>query len=446
MRGRENTGTKTTMTRPEEEEDWTFISPEPSPEHVRNEQTQTEEVSDSDIDVLERFDVGATAETESIVSDFSFLRSSDLQVETCDFSDDFPDEENERGLDLSPGLKAYSHVPNQSVNSQLNALLVISLAAVAGLALGNYLGWSPAPDLSTHYQLMKLKQLQEELSTCKEHQVDGMNSSCFISTPVTRCDSLTSSSILVTNTVNNLPSAPLQPQPSAALSGYVQGTPSEKVASENSLILNPENSLILNPKNSLILNPETFQKTQTEGLKGAEMRRSSKHSKNEDIIIETRKYFPLSSEESSEFREKSGVTVWLLVSAKGVSRPLFTTGLRRQQQVKDSHLNPFIQTHFAQSQYRIWSEESGVSLLKADHSVTNLAKRTEVEKEAQDGAAARFWARITKKVYRKGRKFGSKLELEETITDVLLMLREEYFTHLWSGFQKKVAKLRGKKK
>ena len=430
MRGRENIGTTTTMTRPEEE-DWTFISPESTPEHVRNEQTQTEEASDSDIDILERFDLGTVVETESIVSDFSFLRSSDLQVETCDFCDDFPDEENEPGLDLSPGLKAYSHVPNQSVNSQLNALLIISVAAVAGLALGNYLGWSrsPAPDLSTHYQLMKLKQLQEELSTCKEHQVDRMNNSCFISKP--RCESpVISSTIVMTN---NFPSVSIQLRPSVALSGYVQGIPSErKVASEN----------------SLILNPDTFQKIQTEGLKGeihqgGEIHQSPKHSKNEDIIIETRKYFPLSSEEG---REKLGITVWLLVSAKGISRPLFTAGLRRLQQVKKSHLNPFIEAHFEGNQYKIWPEESGVSLLRADDSITNLAKRMDIQKEAQEGAAGRFWAKIMKKVYKKGRRFGSKLELEETITDVLLMLREEYFTHLWSGFQKKVAKLRGKKK
>lgn len=413
-----NNSKAATMTPPEEDEDWILISPQSTPEHVRNEQTQTEEATDSDIDILERFDLGAAVETESIVSDFSFMRTSDLQVETCDFSDDFPDEEDVTGLNLSPRSKAYSHIPNQSVNSQLNVILIMSVAAVAGLAVGNYLGWSrsPGPDFPAYRQMMKLKQLQEELSTCKEHQVDGMNSSCLITNPAPRCDSPIISSAIITT--SNLAPVSIQVRPSVALTDYVKEIPLNRDVEEK-MIPNSQPKIQIHEKSNLHLGGIT-----------------------QEIILETRKYFPLSFDEG----EKLGITVWLLLSQNGISRPLFTAGLRRLQKIKRSHLDPFTENHYPGNQYTIWPEETGISLVTADESIKNIARRSEIEKEAKDGATGRFWAKIMKKVYKRGRRFGSKSELEESITDVLLMLRQEYYGHLWNGFQKKVAKLRGRKK
>lgn len=405
------------MALPEEDEDWTFISPQPTLDHVRNEQTQTEETTDSDIDILERFDLGAGIETESIVSDFSFLRSSDLQVETCDFSDDFPDEGVIPTTDQSPRPKAYLHIPNQSVNSQLTVILIMSVAAVAGLAVGNYLGWSRSPEmsLSTHSQLMKLKQLQEELSSCKEHQVDGMNSSCLVSNLVPKCNMPVISSAII----NPKKLAPVQVRPSVALTHHVDHT-------------------AINPK----MEAKIERKTSLEPPRDRKVTATVDEENSQHIIIETRKYFPLSYNE----KEKLGVTLWILLSENGVSRPLFTAGLRRLQQIKESHLDPFIGNHFPKYNYKIWSEETGLSLVKADGSIRNLAKRSEMEKSAQEGATGRFWSKVMKNVYKRGKKFGSKLELEETITDVLSMMPREYFGHLWYGFEKKVAKLRGKRK
>ena len=423
------------MPRPEEE-DWTFVSPEPTPEHVRNEQTQTEYTTDSDIDVLERFDIGPGVETESIVSDFSFLRSSDLQVETCDFLDDFPDEEESPVLDLSPGSKAYSHIPNQSVNSQLTVILIMSVAAVAGMAVGNYLGWSKSPstDFSAYHQLLKLKQLQEELSTCKEHQVDGMNSSCLVSNPAPRCESPIISSAIIS--VPKLASVSIQVRPPVALSGFVQ----QKIAIDE--IKKIEKKEIVSKNNG-------FDKLESSVRKNTPKANivvvQNSNDGSDAIIIETRKYFPLNVDDD----EKSGITVWLLLSQNGISRPLFTSGLRRMRDIKNSHLDPFIELgSFPGNKYTIWPEEVGVSLVKADQEgIKNVARKFEIEKEAKEGATGRFWAKVIKKVYRRGKRFSSKLELEDTITDVLLMLRQEYFTHLWQGFERKVAKLkRGRKK
>lgn len=74
-------------------------------------------------------------------------------------------------IDLSPGTRAYVHVPNPGVNVKLNLLLFMAVTAVVGLGIGNYLGWSA----NSHKQLsmaqvMKLKQLQDELIICMESQ------------------------------------------------------------------------------------------------------------------------------------------------------------------------------------------------------------------------------------------------------------------------------------
>lgn len=410
------------MTRPDEDEDWILISPQPSPERVRNEQTQTEEANDSDIDILEKFDM----ETESIVSDFSFLRYHDLQVETCDFSDDFPDDEANHGPNLAPAFKAYSHVPNESINSQLNIVLIMSFAAVAGLAVGNYLEWSqsPEPDFAAYHQMMKLEQLQRELSTCKEHQVDGRNSSCLVTSPTAKCDSPVTSPA-VTKSTNHLPDS-INIKTTVALSGYVQ---TEAILERSHKYRMKKTELkrsTVIPDIRVIDDPEI---------------RAQNSMSHHEIVIETRKYFPLSLDEE----EKFGITVWLLLSQKGVSRPLFTSGLRRLQQIKKTHLDPFIETHYLHDNCKIWPEEAGISLIKGDDSIKNIAKRSEVEKEAQAGATGRFWSKIMKKVYKRGNKFGSRMELEEAITDCLLMQRQEYFTHLWYGFEKKVAKLKGRR-
>jgi len=68
-------------------------------------------------------------------------------------------------LDLTPGVKAYRHVPNESVNLWLNISLLVTCACVAGLGLGNYYGsmWSESPT-------EQMKRVEKQLTDCLQNQ------------------------------------------------------------------------------------------------------------------------------------------------------------------------------------------------------------------------------------------------------------------------------------
>lgn len=68
-------------------------------------------------------------------------------------------------IDLTPGVKAYRHVPNESVNLWLNISLLVTCACVAGLGLGNYYGsmWSESPT-------EQMRRVQQQLTDCLQNQ------------------------------------------------------------------------------------------------------------------------------------------------------------------------------------------------------------------------------------------------------------------------------------
>jgi hypothetical protein len=119
----------------------------------------------------------------SQMSNLSFLRDQHLQAHLL--SPDYIHEdlseasslncrdELNADLELKPGVRAYVHTPNTRLNVKLNLLLALAVTAVIGLGIGNFLGWS------THWrhqkqlslgQVMKLKQLQDELVVCMKNQ------------------------------------------------------------------------------------------------------------------------------------------------------------------------------------------------------------------------------------------------------------------------------------
>ncbi|OTF73588.1 hypothetical protein BLA29_005915, partial [Euroglyphus maynei] len=63
--------------------------------------------------------------------------------------------------------------PNTVLNSKLNLALILSLAAVIGLGIGHFLGWSTILNQQKQLslaQVMKLKQLQDDLLACMKDQ------------------------------------------------------------------------------------------------------------------------------------------------------------------------------------------------------------------------------------------------------------------------------------
>ena len=76
-------------------------------------------------------------------------------------------------VDLNRGPRAYVHTPNTGLNGKLNLILVLSVFTVIGLGIGNYIGWSNHWSHNSQLsmgQVIKLKQLQDELVVCMQNQ------------------------------------------------------------------------------------------------------------------------------------------------------------------------------------------------------------------------------------------------------------------------------------
>ncbi|XP_076370554.1 uncharacterized protein LOC143256725 isoform X4 [Tachypleus tridentatus] len=76
-------------------------------------------------------------------------------------------------VDMKPGVRHYVHKPNTRLNLILNLVVALAVTAVVGFGVGHFLGWSHqwlCQKQVTHGQVLKLKQLEEELIKCMEQE------------------------------------------------------------------------------------------------------------------------------------------------------------------------------------------------------------------------------------------------------------------------------------
>ncbi|XP_013793260.1 probable E3 ubiquitin-protein ligase bre1 [Limulus polyphemus] len=76
-------------------------------------------------------------------------------------------------VDMKPGVKHYVHTPNTRLNVILNLIVALAVTAVIGLGVGHFLGWSNQwwyQKQVTRSQVLKLKQLEEELIQCMKQE------------------------------------------------------------------------------------------------------------------------------------------------------------------------------------------------------------------------------------------------------------------------------------
>lgn len=70
-------------------------------------------------------------------------------------------------------IRGYVHEPNTVLNNKLNIVLLLSFTTVLGLGIGHFLGWSHFWNNQQRLslsQVMKLRQLQNDLLDCMEKQ------------------------------------------------------------------------------------------------------------------------------------------------------------------------------------------------------------------------------------------------------------------------------------
>lgn len=82
--------------------------------------------------------------------------------EAKDGNDEDGSNDSVETIDLSPGPKAYFHVPNETVNVFLNVCVLVTCAAVAGLGIGNYVSSFRSHDT--------LKRVEQQLIDCLQNQ------------------------------------------------------------------------------------------------------------------------------------------------------------------------------------------------------------------------------------------------------------------------------------
>ncbi|XP_054156413.1 bromodomain and WD repeat-containing DDB_G0285837-like isoform X2 [Oppia nitens] len=120
----------------------------------------------------------------SQVSDLSFLRDQYLRQHLLSPNDSLNEDLSETSslnyreltteVQLKRGTRAYVHTRNSGLNGKLNLVLILSLSAVIGLGIGHFIGWSNNRHHQHRHlsmgQVIKLKQLQDELVVCMDNQ------------------------------------------------------------------------------------------------------------------------------------------------------------------------------------------------------------------------------------------------------------------------------------
>lgn len=79
-------------------------------------------------------------------------------------------------LDKNHRIRAYFHQPNTVLNGKLNLILILTITAVVGLGIGHFIGWSNVYSRQQQLslgQVIKLKQLQDDLLMCMKEQASS---------------------------------------------------------------------------------------------------------------------------------------------------------------------------------------------------------------------------------------------------------------------------------
>ncbi|XP_076338068.1 uncharacterized protein LOC143240096 isoform X2 [Tachypleus tridentatus] len=107
----------------------------------------------------------------------NFMNNEGIEVINEDLSDASSlspiREELPADVDMKPGVKHYVHTRNTRLNVILNLIVALAVTAVIGLGVGHFLGWSNQwwyQKQVTRSQVLKLKQLEEELIQCMKQE------------------------------------------------------------------------------------------------------------------------------------------------------------------------------------------------------------------------------------------------------------------------------------
>lgn len=325
----------------------------------------------------------------------------------------------EEEIDLNPGIKVYlkPYTPNAKVNSLLNISLLVALAAVTGLGIGNY--------MTNRAVITREKEriLRSRLETCFP-----MNRTrAPVSVPATT-RSLIATSQAITAISTPMPAIS---RPGQQMQIFV---PVEPVKHPNHYINIDE------------ISSPTIVKT-------IEMQFCRELNKN--LVIETISSFDLMDKYSRKMlkKQKSGkifpkkLYVWLLITDKGTSRPVFFLDNPRKDELNIiSKL--FVSAHFGKEKSVLWLNGCPYCL-SFPHQISSHSQLEIVPSSdnfwynRQEKLMKHFWSKVKHSLYSSS-KIDNGKDLKEKIYDAILSITEDEYISMFAKLRSKIRKSQAK--
>lgn len=440
--------------------------------------------SSSDIEVIQE----ACNESESLSSSFkaidSILLSPSPSYANFETSELLLNPEEE--MDLNPGIKVYRkpYTPNAKVNSLLNISLLIAVAAVTGLGIGNYI---------TNRGLVQVKEqfLKQQLETCLLLNQTARTSSHFPSTlgpyrsdsifgemdakdtSTTKTNNKTSttlstvspSSLAVIASTNAMTSVststPFNPKKGEKVksiqmivpvdsttrsiqSNYVHVTvPLPTVAPE--IIMNDasfkhcqalDRNLIIETTTTFDVTMAKLDKYSRKQMKkhsykssNGQTSHSANTNTNTDTLSQTKKLY-----------------VWLLVTDKGTSRPVFFSDQPRKEELNIIS-KQFISSNFEKGPTTLWLDGCPECLSLSSKSFSSqcqvVSSKDNYWFNKQAKLVKNFWSKVKRSVYSLG-QIESEQQLKDRIFDSILSITEVEYQEMFAKLRGKVRKAQAK--
>lgn len=445
--------------------------------------TRSTSSSSSDIEVIQE----ACIENESPAPSYKAIDTllspspSYANLETSELLLN-PEEE----IDLNPGIKVYRkpYTPNAKVNYLLNISLLVAVAAVTGLGIGNYI---------TNRGLVKVKEqfLKQQLETCLMlnqtsitntqfastlgpyrsdsifDEMDAKDTSTTKSNITTTLSTVSPSSVAVIATAKAISTVstatpfhhkpseqvksikmivPIEPAPDHIMEGnFVHVTVPLATVSPNNIIMNDasfrhcqalDQNLIVETTTSFDLTTSKFDK---HSRKRKHPSYKSSNGQNSGPSPSTN-----SNVDVSSLTKK--LNVWLLITDKGTSRPVFFTDHPRKEELNIIS-RQFISSNFEKGRTTLWLDGCPECLSLSPKSFPSQCQVVPSEDNywlnKQAKLAKNFWSKVKRSVYAGGQVENEKM-LKEKIFDSILSLTEVEYQEMFAKLRSKVRKAQAK--
>lgn len=372
----------------------------------------------SDIEIIAETSSSSDAESQSLSNAAVDSLSASPSYATLETSEFLLNPEEE--IDLNPGIKVYRkpYTPNTKVNYLLNISLLVALAAVTGLGIGNYI---------TNRGLISREKEQVILKS----RLDTCFPTNRTRTPLTV--SASTRSLIATSEAITAISTSTTPSTSGSHQQMQVFIPLEPVKHTNRYL---EYEDISPPKIVETVDLQLCQEL------------------NKNLVIETIASFDFMDKYSRKLQKKNKsakivpkkLYVWLLITDRGTSRPVFFVDNPRKDELTIiSKL--FVSAHFGKDKSVLWLHGCpqclSFSRKLASDQLDVVTNSDNYWYNRQEKLMKHFWSKVKYSLYSSSKLDNGK-DLKDKIYDAILSLSEEEYLSMFAKLRSKIRKLQAK--